>query len=73
MGNTKLNTVETDEVLSDTDVNTVNKIKDLDSVKVAVIYAIEHDGKRYERGERLTLPRLQANYHIESGNCTIVK
>lgn len=61
------------ETLSSEDVKAVEALKTLDNVNVAVIYDIEHEGKRYARGERVTLPRVSAEYHIENGNCTIVK
>lgn len=73
MSTTKIRGAENIETLSKEDVKAVETIKNLDNVNLVIIYDIEHDGKRYVRGERVTLPRISAEYHINNGNCEIVK
>lgn len=65
--------LQLEEEVSEKDTTTINALKDLENVTVHVIFPIEHDGKRYERGSKVTLPRIHANFHIQNGNCEIAK
>ena len=56
-----------------TDIDALAAVQELENVKVTVTSQIEHHGVRFEEGETVTLPRLDANFHIKSGNCVIVK
>lgn len=55
------------------DLDALNAIQELENVRVRVISPIENNGTRFEEGNIVTLPRLDADFHIKIGNCVIVK
>lgn len=63
-------TLETSET---SDYKAVKAVKELNTVVVKVIGPMECSGIRHEIGSEVTMSRDEANYHLENGNCTIVK